>query len=302
MVTVVAPDLVERAGGLGRAAAMREVVGPVLTSFLQPVYTAEISSAEVQALPAIAQISDVEEFSLRLYKDVLMPRFYEVIKENQDVYSALGTLDRQRRDLFTDDLSGVVGDVEDVLRDGIGTNIDAPLRLAAWIYRLEASKEDLILDRDRTRISAESLAGIMGRPGFDEILLRLTKGPNGFLVGSQDDDPLGPIMHDQFFSFEKPGSEPLTFKDAFELKDNDVIRLSDDYHIAALKKRKEIVEEFQENWEERQRYNAEHQYAESSGCPVRHTFETETGERQEPLVITAKQFLVSALRSIAQRQ
>ena len=286
-----AKNLVDQAESLGRAIVMKDVVGPAYAELLEPVYDTDLSPSERSNLPPIGTYDDMAGFSDGL-KDILVNRFESLRTQTVDGiygYNEILALKEARPDLF------FYGD-DHIFKDGLFSSVVTPMTVAGQIHLLERSGSEsnakygqLIM---RGPLQPKDLIEIMERPEFDDMLMHLTKGPNGFLGGRSSDLH---IDYPGFFNFLYPATtvpenDRLPFKRAYKLENGKVVGLSDDYHIAAQLRRRMAKSgasfvEYRGN-------------IDSSGCPVRHSFPNpETGEAQEPLVITAKNFLVAALRA-----
>lgn len=290
--------LLAQAEGLGRSDVMKKVVGPALTKLLQPLFEEGLSQDELARLTVVRNFAEMEDFM----KDV---RFMGHIKAEAltgatvktQLYDELEGLQDKRPDLF------YYPNLEGVIRDAVSSGIVTPFTLASQIYIAEnfdseISKADIM----KSEISVDAILEVLRRPEFDTMLLKLTKGPNGFL-GTRSSLP--DISKKHFFSFYDPDKCPewkgheedlgfaewLTPWNAFKFEEGKVVGLSDQYHLAANLKRKEMEWQWRRNLMSRGRY----EFTNSSGCPVRHRFEDETGEKQESLVITAKNFVIDAL-------
>ncbi len=277
-------NLVGQAGNLERAEVMRDVIGPYLAGLLRPIYTAEITEAEAQKL----QQWPVEDFhALEVFPDsahvIVADRLKEAELYDDDSpgLSELAELDAARSDLFYNH-----GRPKLIINEAVKSGIVVPLTIASHIYRIENKLFHAFLN-SADPFDPSEFAAVMERENFDSILLRLTKGPNGFLESRATDFELRKNM---FFGFHEDDRNRLSVRDAYRVVDGQVTDLSDKYHLAAERKRSELFSRARV-------YDGPHGANSSSGCPVRHSFEDDADQKQEPLVLTAKDFLVAALRA-----
>lgn len=281
--------LVEQAEGMDRPEVMRKVVGPALTEFFRPLYD-DLTPEEAAGLPDIKKFSRIELFATTL-DNLIFTRFTALKSDNQMAYSALDRLGEVRLDLFH------YQNINSVLTEALLSGIVAPLTLARSIYAVENFDRGTSREEIKTsELSAADLLEVMQREEFDRMLASLTKGPNGFLGSSSSAIQ---AIGKSFFDFEGSSVDLLSIWDAFKVKDGKVVGFSDDYHLAAQAKRRQIGDRYSDA---ASRFSPKHDFANSSGCPVRHRFEDETGEKQESLVITAKNFLLQALEASNQQK
>lgn len=251
-----------------RGEAMKRVVGPLMTQFLKPFYETPLSSEEEQKTGLKAEfqyyLGDLDDTAVALER-ILLNRFQS--EKGEALQNLIDSLLQSRKDLF------YYVDAERVVQEGFVTGIVVPLTIASHIYRIE--RNHLGEFASTIPLDLEYFIGIMQRPEFDEMLLKLTKGPNGFL-GSSSTTPS--LDGKGMFEFKIRG---LNFEDAYKIRDGKVVGLSNAYHEIANARRTALRNEENLSY--------------SSGCPVRHRFEDEDGKKQDSLIVTAKNFLIRAL-------
>ncbi|HYF96416.1 MAG TPA: hypothetical protein VD947_00055 [Patescibacteria group bacterium] len=275
----VETSLADQAEGKSRAEIMKQVVGPAFTEFLQTVYTQPLTDDEHRRLSPREDepwdgLDNLRRFNLiienilesRVFKPPTNAFFRDAVFENN-----LSYLRGQQSDIFFHQLPN------GIIKEGLESGVVIPLTVASHIYRIEQGGLE--------HIDFAKFVEIMERPEFDEILLTLTKGPNGFL-GSASTELLRHGL--SMFDFSIPVSDsPLKTYDAYRVKEGKVVGLSDQYHLSANDRRRRLFYPFKPGQKDRS----------SSGCPVRHSFEDAGGEKQTPLIITAKQFIVEAIKA-----
>lgn len=296
-------SLADKAKGLERAAVMKYVVGPCLSDLLRPIYAPDISEVEGMLLTGDCRFptSDGEPrgFKLEVFsgitKGILWDRLGDARNgDGKKQYVDFLRFSDGRTDLF------YYGDAAaDIIPEGLQSGIVVPLRVATQVHRLEYGDRKSQRSHRLSRWALcrpDELIEIMERPCFDDILLHLTKGPNGFL-GEKAVEVT--TYNSSFFDF-KVGADPerrLSFRDAYEMADGKVVGLSGAYHVSARQMRTSVLRTHSSKSAVDPRT---HQVWSHSGCPVRHSFEDESGEKQEPLIIAAKKFLVAALSSVGE--
>jgi hypothetical protein len=277
------PSLIEKAGNLGRAAVMKDVLGPHLDTMLRPLYEAEITQEEV--LPSLEG-----DFPLRVLtrffidlRYILQNRFHASVRSGEE-YEEFLDLNANRNELIF-----YSADPMRSIKEALGTSIGVPLKVASWISGLEKPKESICYPEPvgYPLLDVGGLTEIMKRESFKNILSRLTKGPNEFLGEGSDEFTEDGIRY--FYAF-KLGERRLKAADIFDIQDNLVIGLNDTYALAAEQRRQVL----------RSGSPSRHKGNESSGCPVRHSFEDASGRPQEPLILTATMFLEGALKHAEQ--
>jgi hypothetical protein len=286
-------SLVEQADGLARAEAMKRVIGPALTDMLQLTYTEPLTAEERQKISDIWRYPNAEglaRFS-GCAKQILDARFAgQHATPQSEMFQRLSKLIGARPDLLFFDWP------EQVVHEGLNSGVVAPMMVAQHIYRLEEEQDY----PSKGVFNPDALAAIMTRPSFDQILLRLTKGPNGFL--GQQSTQSKHFFSEKFFDFyrvEADGSvnedERMRVTDAYAMESGRVVGLSPAYAISAHDRRERQREHYSG-------LRSKHDFVNSSGCPVRHGFEIETSTAQEPLIVTAKNFLINALQIAVQQK
>ena len=291
-------DLVHRARGLDRRSIMRHVVGPALTGLLNPVYANRLQEFEVQQLPQIHSMGSLEGFS-RILSDIADARIENI------PCSPAGRTNLEEIKKVTDSNKSLFFNQDPILllREGSTTGLTVPLNLSFQIDVLEnmvadygASylENDFDVEAEIMQVDPQRLVEIMERPMFNKIILKLCKGPNGFL-GSAN---YYPTQGGVFFHFEDPEKEGVALVNAraFQIVGGEVVGLSKLYELSAQDKRKRI----RQRAHKYQKIIKDHTLS-TSGCPVRQSYETleGTGEAIEPLVITVKNFVVDGLRQAA---
>lgn len=270
-------NLVEQAVDLDRAQIMKQVVGPPMTEFLRPLYEEPLSQEELARLPNLGSVGNLRTFNL-VVRNVLNRRLQQQLELTEDggFGGQLITLAEIHKGTF------FYHTVDSIIGEGMETGVYTTLTVAWQIYSLE---NNLRRVSDEDPIDFAKFIEVMQRPEFDKILFSLTKGPNGFLGEKATNFEVNDNLLFEFYeSCRFRAERPLRIKDAYKLEDDRVVGLSDAYHLAAADKRKRVGER------------------PSSGCPVRHRFEDENGDKQESLIITAKNFLIGAIEAVAERQ
>jgi hypothetical protein len=268
------PTLLEQADGLSRERVMKLVMGPALSEFLCPVYNPELTKKEHLAIADRREVpfgqSPGEVGALKISRK----RLENLLHTGSNILYELDVLNDERPELLHHD------DLATGLRENVRSGVVVPLMAATYVYKAE--NDPAFIPRTEETIE------ILERENIDDVLLHLTKGPNGFLgSASLNIQPASP----GFFEFRHPYAGKLAPEDAFTMKGGKVVGLSSTYHIAAQNKRQSIHERYKTT-----AASLTHDVSHTSGCPVRHSFEDEAGQRQEPLIITAKNFVLSALR------
>lgn len=276
-------DLIERAKGISRAEAMKKVVGPALAHFLHPVFDIPLSEEETAYMPELHTFGDIVSFGEEV-KKVTHGRLDELKARRSIDYSLIEDLHNARPDLFYHQNAYMT------LTDGIDSAIVTPLTVAGQIYQVENGMSKLVNGRGRQPIIPGELTDILRRDNFDETLMHLTKGPNGFL-GAASSYGVGGALTYSFFNFYNPDGEPLHIDEAFITRAGRVAGLSGKYHLAANGKRRDI----KDTYERPPRNVIRFEFGDSSGCPLRHRFKGPDGEEHDPLVIYGKEFLINAL-------
>jgi hypothetical protein len=295
MATLGDQNVVELTHGLHRNQIMKRIVGPLLTDIMQPIYSEEFSPEEVGSIPAARGVEAIQKNFVPAVAALLMERV------DQTMEGGLGDDGKSRFKQFAEldyargsELFFARGMPKKTLQEGVYGGVAVPLVVASHIYQLEG------FDRRVDNFIPEIFTTIMEREIFDSILQHLTKGPNYFLE-EQATDP--DMFSSHLFKFCNPhptnptttqDTEPLQIEDAYEVRDGEVVGLSDTYHLSASLRRNFLKRN--NNWVPRG-YKA----MVSSGCPVGHEFER-AGQKQEALIRIAKNFLIAALKVSFQKQ
>lgn len=282
MITEVASS------GRSRADFQRELLGPFIDRIVRPIYQDPLSDSELGSLSTLNTFDDLQAFagSLALRAEigpsssVLNIRLGEISENEERDLEILRAMCSEEPTHYKE--------LEAILCEGVRSGVVLPLTITSHILGLESS-EDFYSKRYvyRSSFDKDSAIDIMRRTEFDKIIGSLTRGPNGFIgADSIDIDVNSPY----FFFFKKNdpylgvmNSQRLRIDEAYKLEDGKVVGLSDEYHISANEKRR-----------------AKSHERTSSGCPVRHKFDDSSGQNQEPLVITAKNFLLRTLEQARQ--
>jgi hypothetical protein len=277
--------LVELAGDRPRSEVMKEVVGPVLTTLLEPVYQVNDLVQQARNNNPLQNFEKATEYvdSLVGALDTNLRHRRHDEEDIGPIYEQIEQLIRNRRDLF------YYGTAGQVLHEGLATSLVTPFVAAKQIYRQESGiePEDFAWD---TKFPRGAMIKILMRETTAKIIHRLTKGPNGFLGDTSINAFMG--MYDRFFEFRHPTSGgKLRIADAFELKDGEVIGLSGLYSLSAQQKRDRITKESIEAIKR----SSPHQAHISSGCPMSRQYADEAGKPQNSLINAGKEFLVTAL-------
>jgi hypothetical protein len=260
----------------------------MLDTMFEPLYTPEFSDAEREMLASLPYLRPTETTFGKLRQfgtatvNILYTRLHSEAYDHPVHYAAMRALMTKRRDLFFH------REDTEMYKEALETGIVVPLALASYVYRRESNESSFSGPISNDIIDISSLLEIMTSDSCDKMLLHLTKGPNGFLGEAS----LGSLKSDDFFAFQKEQHEEsraLSYSDAFKVEDGRVVGLSDKYFLAAQKKRQSLFRNTNARLDR-------HRGTDSSGCPVRHGFEDETGEHREPLVIVAKNFVVAAMK------
>lgn len=272
-------NLVEQAVDLDRSKIMKQVVGPPMTEFLQPIYREPLSEEELARLPELDSIADLRTFNLvtRNILDFRMMRQLGGSAKDEGFGAQLRNLAEIRKGTF------FYHTADGIIDEGIESGVYTPLTIAWQIYFIENNIRRV---RDEGPIDFAQFIEIMQRPEFDKILSSLTRGPNGFLGEKATSfEPHNEVMFEFYESrYDYRSEKTLKVKDSYKVVEGKVVGLSDAFYLAASRKRRQVGDK------------------PSSGCPVRHSFENEAGEKQEPLIITAKNFLVKTIETIIECQ
>jgi hypothetical protein len=275
--------LQEQTQTMSRADVMKFHIGPLLREFLQPVYDQTIEREELETIQPFTGISELPY----LCASAMMVAQKRIDKREVELNSLKSMLDPVLSDrpslTFQNNTQGI-------LDEGIRSGIYVPAALAGHILLEEVTVSDI-------RFSPRTLAKIMERPSFDEMLHVLTRGPNGFLGSHSVDMYHGQISNGEFFGFSdvETGGR-LKAKTVFAKQGDEVVAFSGDYHLAADIKRKAISADqslrTKSNW-----VGPDHAQADSSGCPVRHRTEAERFVDSPSLITRANKFLIEILKA-----
>ncbi|HEY5152356.1 MAG TPA: hypothetical protein VII55_00105 [Candidatus Saccharimonadales bacterium] len=271
---------------LTRKQAMHEVVGPVLTVSMAPIYSGQFDDQEQAEIPKIEDTRDLQLFSVaavailsRRYLEHPLPN--DQMEKINEINEAIGLFHRVK--------------LEDAIDEGRRTGVMVPLGVASHIAILEASpdnKEKFDPHRfNRSRVfplDAQELTTIMDRPTFDEIILTLAKGHNGTLGELTTSLAL---RDPYFFSFHRQNGSRLLIPDAYEFDVDEIVGLSSEFRLSAAATRHKRVELLQEDSETSDAKGL------MAGCPVRYGFEDEKQGMVEALILTGKGFLMDALKT-----
>jgi hypothetical protein len=283
-------SLVEQARDLPRDKAMKQVVGPALDRFVRPIYDAPLTADEVSNLPEVTAFKDLPDFS-RSTDELLKARLDSRLANEPDQCQILEGVAQGRPDLFHYSL------VKNTLVEGVEVGARMPLIVGTHIYILERYGSGLSYnEKQRLPYDGDLMIDILRRSSTYRILDHLTKGPNGFLGGSASVSYTA--FERKFFDFREQNNRCLLASEAYQQDQGQVIGLSAAYHLVAASRRQKIKEEYYAT----ERFGAlgntgGHAFAISSGCPVRHRFEDESGEPQESLISAGRQFVIAALQA-----
>jgi hypothetical protein len=277
--------LANQAFGLERAEVMKMVVGPVLTSLLQPVYEVDDTVAEHACNYArMNTLGDAVDF-VTFLRDNLLNKLSSHLYKNREIEDEIDELGRLRPDLF------FFNTARGIIQEGVITGIATPFQVATHIERLERGVGGQSGSDDDVFYQKETLE-ILKRESVGKILGRLTKGPNGFL-GGESSSIVSNLLYGPFFDFSDYSNARFKIEDAYKIEDGKVVDLSDAYSLIANRQRQKIEKDYA-NPDRVGPY----QGANSSGCPVRHRFRDETGELQDSLITTGKNFLIAAIELV----
>jgi len=270
-----------------RKDVMKQIVGPILTDFLRPLYEQEITDEEARCFLNRSSIMYpyLWSFSGAAW-DVMNYRVSESLAKDENI-ELLQSMNRASLPpiAYYDLSPGATHamqslfyypKVKRVIDEGTRSGVVVPVNVAKQILNIERpDNKDKEEFRRFSIEETEAVQSVLRRKETEKILITLTKGPNGFL--GTDSTMIPERGATNFFKFG------IEYKDAYKIQSGRVVGLSDEYHIAAEEEREQL------------RNAGDRGSLSTSGCPVRHRFEDEKDEKQEPLVITAKNFAVRAL-------
>jgi len=277
---------------LTRKEAMKEVVGPTLTTLLSPIYVGEFTDREQAIIPTIGDTRDLQYFSSAAAV-ILARRCMELspsgehLDQINKLHETIGLFHRRT--------------TEDTIDEGRLTGVMVPLGVASHIAILEDSPDSrkdfdpYTFNRSIVfSLDVQALMAIMNRPSFDDIILTLAKGHNGTLGARTTNisfkDPY-------FFDFQQEKGSRLPLPEAYELDKGKVTGLSSQFRLAAAATRRTRVELLTEAGD-----SAADVKDMLAGCPVRHAFADETGILRDPLIVTSNGFLIGALQVAQAKQ
>jgi hypothetical protein len=301
--------LVDQAKGLTRAVAMKNVVGPALTEFFQPVYEPFFSAEELERIPADSAFPDLSDLVWGV-QGAARKRLAVQIDSDSPSYIEFEMLRHAREDIFFN-FGGIFrgADFKYNLEDSVNSGIMIPMVAAVDILRLESGDQpDSPSNVLNGPFKAQSIIDIMRRDSFALILSRLAKGPNNFITSYLSDPkqafslwqspkPNDSKKADVFFGFRKGYGEydkrkRLTIWDAYRMQDGEVVDLSYDYFQSAEAQRQQINKRGAMVFS-----RGPHRGEDSSGCPVRHKVDGYS----ESLITANKNFIIAALE-VAERK
>jgi hypothetical protein len=269
-------ELVSQANELSRGVAMKQMVGPLLSEFMRPMYETPITPEETDRIHATDNLGHLSHLGGKVI-DILHQRLDSRVHEDQEGYENINKLISNAGLFYYQVFNGV-------LTEGIRTGVATPLRVATQVYRLEWGDSpgghnfNFIKSDD---LDHSYLLEILERDSFNDMLHRLAKGPNGYLTD------VDLIERDTFFEFRDRDGHILMYWDALRLNDEGKVDgLSDKFHIAGQGRRERI------------RHNNKREPAAdhtSSGCPVRYKSEDDSGEAHDSLITASTKFLTAAL-------
>jgi hypothetical protein len=273
--------LLERAEGMSRKQAMKEVVGPAITDLLRPVYALTFIPDETAAIPAATNFGESVQIA-ETADQILIKRMEVQSGLRKREFTVLDDLVKARRDLFHR------GTGPSVLTEGIRSGIIIPFNVAVHVFRLENRLPYGTLNWRRFDHSA--IGAVLERESIGEILRdHLTKGPTTF-VGSGSMEAKAAFAS-TFFDFpDLIGNGYLPIEAAYEMEQGRVTGLSAAYYQAAAIKRRQIQARFRQRTLENP-----HQIGISDGCPVRHEFENERSVTETSIITDSRMFLAAVL-------
>jgi len=273
--------LIAEAEGLNRASVMKDLFGGALSRFLRPIYEPVLQHGE--SIPErIATYGDVHDFIYQTV-DLLDNRITARTDKEDDLYDEIAELVKNREDLF------YFESTRDMIRDGALSGLVVPFTIAANIFRVEHETSPPLDEQfAQEPFDYESIIEILNRDSFDGMLQHLTKGPFGFLGASSS---VPKICQSTLFDFKDKSGQPLSIWSAYQLHGGRVASFSSLYHLAALRRRDYLKQEYEAAGESK----GSHARTDSSGCPMRYEFTDDMGEKQKPIVTIEKEFLLFAL-------
>lgn len=265
-------DKVPPKNDFDRAHIMRTDFGPFLNTILQPIYRGYFDDDEAVLLDV--EVGD--ESSFEDWSAVFMQAVEEILKQRlasrSDIVEAI---DQKLSDYAKmKQHITILNDGLYVANDGVLTGVVTPLYVAMQIMHLE--KKNI----NSTHLGKrDALIEILSRDELDTILLKsLAVGPGGYLgIASSNFTKALDRLSNRFFNFYHKDRYVLP-GEVYKKIGGKVVGMSGIFRASSQQKRRERQQEHS-----------------SDGCPVRRERIVDD-EVQEPLIITAKKFLVAALK------